>query len=31
MRKIRIAQIGINYLSHAVHIFDTLKWQATRS
>ena len=26
MRKIRIAQIGINYLSHAVHIFDTLKW-----
>lgn len=26
MRKIRIAQIGINYLSHSVHIFDTLKW-----
>ena len=26
MRKIKIAQIGINYLSHSVHIFDTLKW-----
>ena len=26
MRKIRIAQIGINYLSHSTHIFDTLKW-----
>ena len=26
MRKIKIAQIGINYLSHSTHIFDTLKW-----
>jgi predicted dehydrogenase len=26
MRKIKIAQIGINYLSHATHIFNTLKW-----
>ena len=26
MKKIRIAQIGINYLSHSTHIFDTLKW-----
>ena len=26
MRKIKIAQIGINYLSHSAHIFDTLKW-----
>ena len=26
MRKIKIAQIGINYLSHSLHIFDTLKW-----